>query len=50
MLQNAGALRPDGSDKFFGLENVSAASLAILLYEFILSQSLMLTLVVNVVR
>lgn len=22
MLQNAGPLRPDGSDKFFGLENV----------------------------
>ncbi len=22
MLQNAGAIRPDGSDKFFGMENV----------------------------
>lgn len=23
MLQTAGTLRPDGSDKFFGMENVS---------------------------
>jgi hypothetical protein len=23
MLQNAGAIRDDGTDKFFGLENVS---------------------------
>lgn len=26
MLQNAGPLRKDGSDKFFGLENVSSPS------------------------
>ena len=25
MLQNTGALRQDGSDKFFGMENVSIA-------------------------
>lgn len=28
MLQNAGPIRNDGSDKFFGLENVSSSRLA----------------------
>lgn len=32
MLQDAGPLRADGSDKFFGMENVSALEFFLLIF------------------